>query len=175
MLKQERIMCQLASTSVKPVLWIGIVLMPVQILIRFRFSILMPIQIRILPQVLHMLENHVYFTFDYITASLHARLCHKYHNFQFFKLYIEYFCKNFSIFPHLVKTDIDSDLAPDPDGQNLDADPDPAKKCRSVQRRVKISVMFPAPDNLGKQNHMQERYNSVPLVSLCSTCQREKV
>ncbi len=37
-------------------LWIGIVLMPIQI--QIRFSILMPIQIRIriLAQVLHMLE-----------------------------------------------------------------------------------------------------------------------
>jgi hypothetical protein len=32
--------------------------------------------------------------------------------------------------------DTDPDLAPDPDRQNLDADPDPAKSCRSDRIRI---------------------------------------
>ncbi len=45
--------------SAQAVLWIGIVLIPIRIQFQFPRSILMPIQIRIriLPQVLHMLED----------------------------------------------------------------------------------------------------------------------
>ncbi len=77
------------STSVKPVVWTGIILMPIRVQIRIRLSILMPIQIwiRVIPQVLHILENPIFFTFTYRIASLHDRQCHKCHttgNFQYF-------------------------------------------------------------------------------------------
>jgi hypothetical protein len=52
------------------VLWIGIALMPIWI--RNRLPNLMAIQIRILPQALHMLENHKYFTFIHDSAGLHC-------------------------------------------------------------------------------------------------------
>jgi len=46
------------------VLWTGIVLMP----IRIRISILMPLHMRIRPQILHLLENHNFFTYGTFTA-----------------------------------------------------------------------------------------------------------
>ncbi len=82
--------------------------------IRIRLSTLMPIQIRIwiriwiririLPEVLHMLENQKkYFTYIHNSAR---------------------------------EVEMDTDSAPDPEQQALDADPDPPNWCRSVRIRI---------------------------------------
>jgi hypothetical protein len=55
--------------------------------IRMRPSIVMTIQIWLLPQVLHKFENHIFFTFIHKLASLHFYLschCHRCHSVQFF-------------------------------------------------------------------------------------------
>ncbi len=70
------------TDSVSLVLWIGIVLMPIRI--RMRLSILMPILIRILPQVLQLLENHNFFYF-----YSQQQQC------QFSLLYLSRWCHNF--------------------------------------------------------------------------------
>jgi hypothetical protein len=79
--------------QIKPVLWIGIVLKLIRIRIH-ALSILMLIQIRILPQVKHILENHKYF-FDFYSPQCQSSLFylslqrHTSHNFQSFGHFLE--------------------------------------------------------------------------------------
>ncbi len=119
----------------------GIVLMPIRI--RIRLFILMPIQIRIriLHQVLHMLENQeIFYTFFYSSANLHCFI------FLVSVLGVIILCISDSLlqfsgkstlkfsFTVSWKNEMDkvTDPAPDLDRRALDADPDPAKWCRSV-------------------------------------------
>jgi hypothetical protein len=74
--------------------------------IRIRLSILLiPIQIRnqILPQVLHMLENQNFFTFNHSSTSLY--LSHqppRNDNFQYFDSKLQLSGQNFNLTLHLV-------------------------------------------------------------------------
>ncbi len=132
-----------------PVLWIGIVLMP----IRSRISILMPIHIwngtktmpvqtRILPHVLKMLEKpDFFFTFGQSIPSLPcfylSRQCQICHNFQYFGQHIQIFWKelffkkvkfiNFIICLGLIRIRIGRIRIRIGLACNLDVDPDPRK------------------------------------------------
>ncbi len=114
------------------VLWIGIVLMPIRS--RNRLFILMPIRIRILPQVLHMLENLNFFLYNSLQCQFALfwlfHQCHRWHNFLYFGQPILVKC---SISLHRLEMDTD------PDRKVLDADHDtyhPAKWCWSDRIRM---------------------------------------
>jgi hypothetical protein len=101
----------------------------------------MPILVRILLKVLHMLENqNFFFTFSnsivtlqcsFFLISVKCVIC-----FQYFGQHIEIFWKKVYFFNFFYLLGIDTD----PDRYDLDADPDlePAKLCGSDPTRVRI-------------------------------------
>jgi hypothetical protein len=102
-------------------------LMPIRI--RIRLSILMPIQIRILPQLLRMLKNPNFFTFYLSLVSVMSVTM-----FNISDIILKFPLKIYSL--SLLMVEMDPDPYLEPDRKYLDADPDPAKWCRSERIRI---------------------------------------